>query len=46
MKSYETPSYEVEYFTILNEVFTISENPDNEVTTPAGDEPTNDMGII
>jgi len=29
MKEYEAPSYEVEYFRIRNEIFTGSENPDN-----------------
>lgn len=32
MKKYETPDYEVEYFTLKNEVFTVSiENPDIDI---------------
>lgn len=41
MKKYETPSYEVEYFTIRNEIFTTSENPDTEF-----DSIEDDMGFV
>ncbi len=34
MKKYETPFYEVEYFTIKNDIFTTSENPDIEFGDP------------
>ena len=33
MNNYETPSYEVEYFSIKNDILTTtSENPDQEIT--------------